>query len=154
MKASSLGPRPHGTTRSAKSHNKTVSVVSNDTKNATTSAGTIYIQNKIEKSEKGSKKHSRKESKGKKRTQTGSEGPKKQKIEKENKGDAPLTIKDLAINESKSTKSTHRTSGLKEARRNANKSLDKELKDQQHLLKSFLTNMQSPKSQINTNRIS
>jgi len=43
MKASSLGPRPHGTTRSAKSHNKTVSVVSNDTKNATSSAGTIYI---------------------------------------------------------------------------------------------------------------
>lgn len=120
-------------------------------KNATSSAGTIYLKNK---SEKESKKHSRKESKGKKRTQTGSEGPRKQqKVEKENK-DAPLTIKDLSVNETKSSKSTQRVKEQRAARRNADKSLDKELKDQQHLLKSFLTNMQSPKSQMNTNRLS
>jgi D-serine deaminase-like pyridoxal phosphate-dependent protein len=63
----------------------------------------------------------------------------------------PLTLKDLSAYDAKSSKSTQRASARKSVR-NTNKSLDKELRDQQHLLKSFLTNMQSPKSQMNTNR--
>jgi ribosomal protein L32 len=61
--------------------------------------------------------------------------------------DKPLTLKDLRVPDKK--KSTQR----EKSRRNADDgSLEKELRDQQHLLKSFLTNMQSPKSQMNTNR--
>ena len=63
----------------------------------------------------------------------------------------PLKLKDLTVYDAKSSKSTSRASARKSVR-NSNKSLDKELRDQQHLLKSFLTNLQSPKSQMNTNR--
>lgn len=82
------------------------------------------------------KQNARKESHGKKkkgRSGSSVQGAKKAgKEAKENEG--PLSMKDLVVVEAKSVKSTHRASTAGKSQRNADKSLDKELRDQKNLL--------------------